>query len=97
MKNLDLNEKLHNTGLPNGQNQGRIASEAEGVVKRVYTPKDISEILDISRTTTYDLLKKARKSNDMFKVIKLGDKSGDSIRVLRSDFDAWLEGGAYYG
>lgn len=93
MKNLDLNEKLNNTGLPNGQNQGRIASEAEIIVKRVYTPKEISQQLAIGRTATYSLLDKARRNKNMFRVLKVGD----SVRVLKEDFDAWLEGGAENG
>ena len=93
MRNMDLEEKLNNTGLPSEEKQGTISSEAVCSLKRVYTPREIGEILGICRTATYALLNRARKNNDMFRVIKVGD----SVRVPIKEFDAWLEGGAENG
>ena len=93
MAALLLNEQLNNTGLPSEAKQGTIPSGAANLLKRVYTPKEISEQLSIGKTATYALLNKARKDGTMFRVIKVGD----SIRVPIKEFEAWLEGGAENG
>ena len=93
MAALLLNEQLNNTGLPSEAKQGTIPSEAASSLKRVYTPKEISQQLAIGRTATYSLLDRARKHNNMFRVLKIGD----SVRVPKKEFDAWLEGGAVNG
>lgn len=90
---MDLEEKLNNTGLPSEEKQGTIPSEALNTLKRVYTPKEISEQLSIGRTATYELLNRARRTGTMFRVFKIGD----SVRVPIKEFDAWLEGGAENG
>ena len=51
--------------------------------KRVYTVEEIANMLRISRTAAYELVKKAE-----FAVIR----SGGWIRVPRASFDAWLDG-----
>lgn len=50
--------------------------------KRVYTVKEISEILGISRSAAYELVKK-----DEFKSVRIGA----TIRISKSSFDAWLD------
>lgn len=51
-------------------------------VKRVYTVEEISEILGISRSAAYELVKK-----DEFKSVRIGA----TIRISKSSFDAWLD------
>lgn len=50
--------------------------------KRVYTVEEISEILGISRSAAYELVKK-----DEFKSVRIGA----TIRISKSAFDAWLD------
>jgi excisionase family DNA binding protein len=50
--------------------------------KRVYTVEEISEILGISRSAAYELVKK-----DEFKSVRIGA----TIRISKSSFDAWLD------
>ena len=50
--------------------------------KRVYTVEEISEILGISRSAAYELVKK-----DEFKSVCIGA----TIRISKSSFDAWLD------
>ena len=50
--------------------------------KRVYTVEEISEILGISRSAAYELVKK-----DEFKSVRIGAP----IRISKSSFDAWLD------
>ena len=50
--------------------------------KRVYTVEEISEILGISRSAAYELVKK-----DESKSVRIGA----TIRISKSSFDAWLD------
>ena len=50
--------------------------------KRVYTVEEISEILGISRSAAYELVKK-----DEFKSVRIGA----TMRISKSSFDAWLD------
>lgn len=50
---------------------------------RVYTVEEIAHILRISRTSAYELM----KSGEF--VVK---RVGNTIRVSRPSFDAWLDG-----
>ena len=50
--------------------------------KRAYTVEEISEILGISRSAAYELVKK-----DEFKSVRIGA----TIRISKSSFDAWLD------
>ena len=63
-----------------GMSNGQFCQVAE---KRVYTVEEIANMLRISRTAAYELVKKAE-----FAVIR----SGGWIRVPRASFDAWLDG-----
>lgn len=54
-------------------------NEAE---KRCYTVKEIQDILDISRPTVYELLKK-----NEFRWIQIGTK----YRISKKSFDEWLD------
>ena len=53
------------------------------VEKRCYTVKDLQEILEISRPTVYNLLKKKE-----FRWIRLG---GGKYRISKKSFDDWLD------
>lgn len=50
--------------------------------KRVYTVEEIQNILCISRTTAYELVKKG-----LFHCVKVGG----SIRISKRSFDEWLD------
>ncbi|MFR9200092.1 MAG: helix-turn-helix domain-containing protein [Candidatus Gastranaerophilaceae bacterium] len=57
-------------------------SQDNTVAKRVYTVEEISEILGISRSAAYDLVKKGE-----FKAVRIGA----TIRISKPSFDAWLD------
>ena len=50
---------------------------------RCYTVKDLQEILEISRPTVYELLKKRE-----FSWVLIGGK----YRIYKKSFDLWLDG-----
>ena len=50
---------------------------------RFYSVKELQEILGLSRTTVYELLKAK-----LFRWIKVGKK----YRILKKSFDDWMEG-----
>ena len=50
--------------------------------KRCYTVKELQEILEISRPTVYELLKKHE-----FRWIQIGNK----YRISKKSFDEWLD------
>lgn len=50
--------------------------------KRVYTVEEIQNILCISRTTAYGLVKKG-----LFHCVKIGG----NIRISKKSFDEWLD------
>lgn len=50
--------------------------------KRTYSVDDIQIILDISRSTTYQLIRRK-----LFKSVKVGKQ----IRISRKSFDEWLD------
>ena len=50
---------------------------------RCYTVKDLQEILEISRPTVYELLKKRE-----FSWVLIGGK----YRICKKSFDLWLDG-----
>lgn len=52
--------------------------------KRTYSIEDIQRILDISKSTTYLLVKKK-----LFRSVKIGNQ----IRISKSSFDTWLDVG----
>ena len=51
--------------------------------KRTYTVDEIQDILGISRTSAYNLVKKG-----VFRSVRIGG----SIRISKKSFDAWLDG-----
>ena len=50
--------------------------------KRTYTVDEIQDILEISRTTAYKLVKQ-----NLFRSVRIGG----SIRISKKSFDAWLD------
>lgn len=50
---------------------------------RTYRVEEIAEILEIGRTSAYNLIKEEK-----FKVVRIGN----AIRISRKSFDAWLDG-----
>ena len=50
--------------------------------------KNLQELLGIGRTRAYELVKEAYKTQQPFKVIKLGKL----YRIPKKPFDDWLEG-----
>ena len=72
------------------EEQGSVCGELDtvcsppcGAEKRTYSVSDIQRILDISRSTTYVLIKRG-----VFK----SQKFGKQIRISKKSFDAWLDG-----
>ena len=55
---------------------------ADDLDKRTYSVEDVQRILDISRSTAYQLIKKK-----LFRSVK----AGKQIRISKSSFDAWLD------
>ena len=51
-------------------------------VKRTYTVEEIAAILEIGKSSAYDLLKQGQ-----FRAVKIGA----AIRVSRKSFDDWLD------
>ena len=56
---------------------------ADPFEKRVYTVDEVQDILNISKTSAYILVK-----SGAFHTVKIGG----SYRVSKKSFDAWLEG-----
>lgn len=50
--------------------------------KRTYTVEEIAEILEIGRTSAYNLVKQG-----LFYYVKIGT----SIRISKKSFDSWLD------
>lgn len=50
--------------------------------KRTYTVEEIAKILDIGRTSAYNLVKQGK-----FYYVKIGT----SIRISKKSFDSWLD------
>lgn len=55
--------------------------QAEGFDKRTYTVDEIQDILEISRSSAYNLVKK-----NLFRSVRIGGH----IRVSKRSFDEWL-------
>lgn len=53
-----------------------------GREKRTYRVEEIAEMLDIGRSSAYELVKK-----NLFKTVRIGM----SIRISKSSFDEWLD------
>lgn len=50
--------------------------------KRTYRVEEIADILDISKSSAYELVKQG-----LFKTVKIGS----AIRISKKSFDAWLD------
>lgn len=57
-------------------------------MKKVFTAKDIQEILGVCEKTSYDLIRQALTRGDMFKVIKIGRL----YKIPSKSFLDWLDG-----
>ena len=52
--------------------------------KRIYTVEEIQDILAVSKTSAYNLVK-----SNVFHSVKIGDH----YRISKKSFDKWLDGG----
>ena len=52
--------------------------------KRIYTVEEIHDILGVSKTSAYNLVK-----SNVFHSVKIGDH----YRISKKSFDKWLDGG----
>lgn len=72
--------------------QGKIAALNESETayiesdydKRIYTVEEIQDILGVSKTSAYNLVK-----SNVFHSVKIGDH----YRISKKSFDKWLNGG----
>lgn len=62
--------------------RSKIATERRDVPERVYTPKEIQNILGVSRTHIYHLIE-----TKTFRTIKIGNH----YRISKKCFDRWKE------
>lgn len=62
------------------QNTGSVHGNVSG--QRTYKVEDIAKILNIGRTSAYNLVKEGH-----FKVVRIGN----AIRVSKKSFDEWLD------
>lgn len=56
-------------------------------MKKVFTAKDLQEILGICNKTAYELIRQAHTRGDMFKVIKIGRL----YKIPSKSFLDWLD------
>ncbi len=66
-------------GMPNVS-----VSNIHNCEKKVYSVDDLMEILNISRSTAYILIKK-----NLFRSVKIGNQ----LRISKASFDEWLDKG----
>lgn len=59
-----------------------IAAASEQFEKRTYTVDEVQDILGISRSLAYNIVKK-----NLFRCVKIGG----AIRISKKSFDAWLD------
>lgn len=59
-------------------------SQTHSCEKKVYSVDDLMVILDVSRSTVYNLVKK-----NLFRSVKLGTQ----LRISKDSFDEWLNVG----
>lgn len=57
-------------------------SQADPFVAKTYRVEDIAKILDIGRSSAYNLVREGH-----FKTVRIGT----AIRISRKSFDEWLE------
>ena len=58
------------------------------VSKKVYNAEDVQVMLGLGRTKTYDFLDRVNKSQEPFRVIKIGR----IYRIPKDSFDSWING-----
>ena len=66
----------------NQANTEKMAIESTQYDKRTYTVDEIQDILGISRTSAYNLVKK-----NYFRFVRIGG----TIRISKKSFDEWLD------
>ncbi|MFR5291223.1 helix-turn-helix domain-containing protein [Faecalibacterium prausnitzii] len=66
----------------NQANTEKMAIESTQYDKRTYTVDEIQDILGISRTSAYNLVKK-----NYFRCVRIGG----TIRISKKSFDEWLD------
>ena len=66
----------------NQENTEKMVSGVNQFDKRTYTVDEIQDILGISRTSAYNLVKK-----DLFRYVRIGG----TIRISKKSFDEWLD------
>ena len=66
----------------NQRTEGSLAASAGQFEKRTYTVDEIQDILGVSRTSAYNLVKKK-----VFHSVRIGG----SIRISKKSFDDWLD------
>lgn len=66
----------------NQENEEKRTSGVSQFDKRTYTVDEIQDILGISRTSAYNLVKR-----DLFRCVRIGG----TIRISKKSFDAWLD------
>ena len=59
-----------------------IAAQIQHSGKRTYRVEEIARILDISKSSAYDLVRQG-----VFKTVKIGS----AIRISKQSFDDWLD------
>ncbi|CEN80970.1 Helix-turn-helix domain [[Clostridium] sordellii] len=57
------------------------------MTKKVFTAKDIQELLGVCEKTAYNLIRQAQTTGDMFKVIKIGRL----YKIPSQPFLDWLD------
>ena len=62
--------------------QATLSAQSDVPELRTYKVEDIAEILSISMTSAYSLVRKGH-----FKVVRIGN----AIRISRKSFDEWLD------
>ena len=73
-----LNEKIA------ALNESETAYIENDYDKRIYTVEEIQDILGVSKTSAYNLVK-----SNVFHSVKIGDH----YRISKKSFDKWLDGG----
>lgn len=66
----------------NQENTEKMAMGITQYDKRTYTVDEIQDILEISRTSAYNLVKK-----NYFRYVRIGG----TIRISKKSFDEWLD------
>ena len=77
-----LTDKAFSIATMNQRTEEAMAANAVQFDKRTYTVDEIQDILGISRTSAYNLVKKK-----VFHSVRIGG----SIRISKKSFDEWLD------